>query len=111
MHDVQVSFVKGEVVTGTVVQFEPAGALVDIGAKATAYMPAREVRTENAASHRAVLAPVSSARRFAPRAASAARCSRSQGRPEKNANEADRKVHDCRCKVSICKCQELHAPG
>ena len=32
---------------GTVVQFEPTGALVDIGAKATAYMPAREVRTEN----------------------------------------------------------------
>lgn len=46
-HDIQVSFVKGEVVTGTVVQFEPTGALVDIGAKATAYMPAREVRTDN----------------------------------------------------------------
>ena len=45
MH-LQVSFVKGEVVTGTVVQFEPTGALVDIGAKATAYMPAREVRTD-----------------------------------------------------------------
>lgn len=45
--DVQVSFVKGEVVTGTVVQFEPTGALVDIGAKATAYMPAREVRGDS----------------------------------------------------------------
>lgn len=40
--DHKVSFIKGEVVTGTVVQFEPTGALVDIGAKATAYMPARE---------------------------------------------------------------------
>lgn len=42
--NLQVSFTKGEVVKGTVVQFEPTGALVDIGSKATAYMPAREVR-------------------------------------------------------------------
>lgn len=41
---VQVSFERGEIVQGTVIQFEPSGALIDIGAKATAYMPAREVR-------------------------------------------------------------------
>lgn len=35
---------KGEIVPGTVVQFEPTGALIDIGAKATAYMPTREVK-------------------------------------------------------------------
>lgn len=39
----QVSFERGEIVEGTVIQFEPTGALIDIGAKATAYMPAREV--------------------------------------------------------------------
>lgn len=39
----QVSFERGEIVEGTVIQFEPSGALIDIGAKATAYMPAREV--------------------------------------------------------------------
>lgn len=38
---------RGEIVQGTVVQFEPAGALIDIGAKATAYMPVREVRRGN----------------------------------------------------------------
>lgn len=32
---------------GTVVQFESSGALVDIGAKATAYMPTREVKRRN----------------------------------------------------------------
>ena len=36
---------------------------------------------------------------------------RSQGRMEQNANEADRDVHDLRCKPTTCKCQELHAPG
>lgn len=40
----QVSFERGEIVEGTVIQFEPTGALIDIGAKATAYMPAREVQ-------------------------------------------------------------------
>lgn len=39
----QVNFQRGETVTGTVVQFEQAGALLDIGAKTTAYMPVREV--------------------------------------------------------------------
>ena len=39
----QVSFERGEIVEGTVIQFEPSGALIDIGAKASAYMPAREV--------------------------------------------------------------------
>eukprot|EP00752_Nemacystus_decipiens_P017500 g15688.t1 len=38
----KVSFARGEIVEGTVIQFEPNGALIDIGAKATAYMPARE---------------------------------------------------------------------
>lgn len=40
---VQVSFERGEIVQGRVIQFEPSGALIDIGAKATAYMPSREV--------------------------------------------------------------------
>lgn len=46
-HDcmLQVSFTRGEIVKGTVVQFEPAGALIDIGAKSTAFMPTREVST------------------------------------------------------------------
>ena len=30
---------------------------------------------------------------------------------EQNANEADREVHDFRCKMTPCKIQELHAPG
>ena len=46
-------------------------------------------------------------KRFAPRAASAARCARSQGRIEQNSNKADRDVHDFRCKLTTCKCQEL----
>ena len=29
---------------------------------------------------------------------------------EQNVNEADREVHDFRCKLTTCKCQELHAP-
>ncbi|CAM9471000.1 unnamed protein product [Discosporangium mesarthrocarpum] len=41
--DSKVNFERGETVTGTVVQLESGGALVDIGAKASAYMPAREV--------------------------------------------------------------------
>ena len=50
-------------------------------------------------------------RRFAPRASSAARYARSQGRIARNANEADREVHGSRCKLTTCKCQELHARG
>ena len=46
-----------------------------------------------------------------PRAATAARYARSQGRIEQNANEADREVHDFWCKLMTCTCQELHAPG
>ena len=44
---------------------------------------------------------------------SAARYRRSQeGIPvEQNANEADREVHDFRCILTTCKCQELHGPG
>ena len=30
---------------------------------------------------------------------------------EQNVNAADRKVHDFRCELTACKCQELHAPG
>uniref|UniRef100_A0A7S2SEK7 S1 motif domain-containing protein n=1 Tax=Rhizochromulina marina TaxID=1034831 RepID=A0A7S2SEK7_9STRA len=35
-------FARGDVITGTVVQFDFQGALVDIGAKAAAFMPIRE---------------------------------------------------------------------
>ena len=44
-----------------------------------------------------------------PRAASTL----SQGRAlsKMRANEAGREVHDFRCKLTTCKCQELHAPG
>ena len=45
-------------------------------------------------------------RRFAPRAASAARYARSQGRKQ-IASEAGREVYDCRCKLTTCKCQQL----
>jgi len=38
----QVSFNRGETVTGVVVQYEQRGLLVDIGAKASAYLPLRE---------------------------------------------------------------------
>ena len=49
---------------------------------------------------------------LAPRAASAVRYARSQGRVEQNANKgADREVHEFRYKITTCKCQELHAPG
>ncbi|CAM9538396.1 unnamed protein product, partial [Hapterophycus canaliculatus] len=48
--DHKVSFERGEVVKGTVIQFEPAGALIDIGAKATAYMPAREASLDEVES-------------------------------------------------------------
>ncbi|CAM9160283.1 unnamed protein product [Choristocarpus tenellus] len=41
--DEKVNFERGETVVGTVVQFEHEGALIDIGAKSTAYMPLREV--------------------------------------------------------------------
>ena len=53
-------------------------------------------------------------RRFAPRAASAGGFyTLSQGRAlsKMRANEAGREVHDFRCKLTTCKCQELHAPG
>ena len=50
-------------------------------------------------------------RRFARRSASAARYARSQEIVEQNAYEADRDVHDFRCKLTTCKRQELHAPG
>ena len=50
------------------------------------------------------------ARRFAPRAASAAHYARSQA-IEQNANEADREVHEFRCKLMTCKFQNLHARG
>ena len=49
-------------------------------------------------------------RRFAPRAASAAHYARSQA-IEQNVNEADREVHEFRCKLTTCKCQELNARG
>ena len=45
--------------------------------------------------------------RFAPRAASAARYARSQGRIEQNANKANRDVLDFRCKLTTCKWQAL----
>ena len=35
----------------------------------------------------------------------------SRGRIEQTANEAVREIHDFRCKLTSCKCQELHAPG
>jgi small subunit ribosomal protein S1 len=38
----QVSFNRGEVVNGVVVQYEQRGLLVDIGSKASAYLPLRE---------------------------------------------------------------------
>ena len=41
---------------------------------------------------------------------SASRYARSQ-RTEPNANEAEREVHDFRCKLTTCGCQELHARG
>ncbi|CAM9094353.1 unnamed protein product [Phaeothamnion confervicola] len=43
LKDRQVSFGRGETVRGVVVQYEHQGALVDIGAKASAYLPLREV--------------------------------------------------------------------
>ena len=49
-------------------------------------------------------------RRFAPRAASAARYARSRGRMEQLATKTDRDVHDFRCKSTTCECRELHAP-
>lgn len=42
--ETQVSFARGELIKGTIVQLEAAGALIDIGAKTTAFMAAREVR-------------------------------------------------------------------
>ncbi|CAM9580623.1 unnamed protein product, partial [Chrysoparadoxa australica] len=42
LKDKQVSFSSGETVPGTVVQYDGQGALVDIGAKASAYLPLRE---------------------------------------------------------------------
>ena len=41
----------------------------------------------------------------------AARYARSKGRIKQNANEADIYSHDFGCKLTACKCQELHAPG
>lgn len=35
---------------------------------------------------------------------------RSQGRTEQNASEADREIHDFRCKLTTRQFQELHAP-
>lgn len=43
----KVSFVRGEIVKGTVVQFESSGALIDIGAKSTAFMPTREASLQD----------------------------------------------------------------
>lgn len=41
------NFKKGDLVKGTVVTCENSGALVDIGAKAAAFVPAKEILTEN----------------------------------------------------------------
>ncbi|CAM9110511.1 unnamed protein product [Ectocarpus sp. 12 AP-2014] len=53
--DNKVSFERGEIVKGTVIQFEPSGALIDIGAKATAYMPAREASLDEVESMEGLL--------------------------------------------------------
>ena len=36
---------------------------------------------------------------------------RSHGRIKLHVNEAAGEVHNFRCKLTTCKCQELHAPG
>ena len=49
---------------------------------------------------------VVSTMRFAPLAA---RYALSQGRKERDADEAGREVHVFRCKLTTCKCQELYS--
>ncbi|CAM9232418.1 unnamed protein product [Sphacelaria rigidula] len=47
LEEQKVSFARGELIKGTIVQLEAAGALIDIGAKTTAFMAARELSLED----------------------------------------------------------------
>ena len=95
----------------------------DISARAVDYRSCSSIRTQSqAAAEEAAAAAAAAAAEAAAAAATIFRClhvfrrplpatyARSRGRTEQNANKADRDVHDFRCKLTTCNCQELHTP-